>query len=103
MVDIYRGFGWQPALAFSVTFNRPFRLEHNTFIGLRHSIGFLLEGAYGAGDGYILNNIWSRGKEGNLQGVRGDSGGHEGNAVNYAICGGAAAGRRAGTVTSSRV
>ena len=83
------GFGSAISLGVFSNFQPTFRLEHNTFIGLRHSIGFLLEGAYGAGDGYILNNIWSRGKEGNLQGIRGDSGGHEGSAVNYAICGGA--------------
>ena len=78
----------------------PFRAQH--FIGVRHSIGILLEGAFGAGDGYILNNIWSRGKEGKLQGIRGDLAGHEGNAVNYAICGGAACGHRAGIATLSR-
>jgi hypothetical protein len=81
------GFGSATSLGVFSNFQPVFRLEHNTFIGLRHSIGILLEGAFGGGDGYILNNIWSRGKEGNLQGVRGDSGGHEGNAVNYAICG----------------
>ena len=85
-------FGSATSLGVFSNFQPTFRLEHNTFIGVRHSIGIMLEGAFGAGDGYILNNIWSRGKEGNLQGIRGDSAGHEGNAVNYAICGGAACG-----------
>jgi hypothetical protein len=83
------GFGSATSLVSLSNVQRNFHFEHNTLIGVRHSIGIMLEGASGAGDGYMLSNIWSRGKEGVLQGVRGDVGGHEGKAVNYALCGGA--------------
>lgn len=82
------GFGSATSLGYFSHVQAPFRLEHNTFLGKRHTIGVMLEVAHGAGDGYILNNIWLRGTEGSVQGVRGDVGGHEGTAVNNAICGG---------------
>ena len=81
-------FGSATSLAVFSNVQKNFHFEHNTLIGVRHSIGIMLRGASGAGDGYMLNNIWSRGKEGVLQGVRGDVGGHEGKAVNHALCGG---------------